>query len=135
LTAIENVCVSAGAREPELDFHFNRQYPSFYAERGLLADEIVDVQHLNEALTRINQRYAISYIPLMFNETRYATSGRVGSRINVPSVSLASEQLVSRESFVARETLALVRNAHSLDYEGFGFPDAPGWAEKLLRKS
>jgi hypothetical protein len=46
LRAIENVCKAAGRQEPELDFHFNRQYPALFAKRGTLPHEIVDVAHL-----------------------------------------------------------------------------------------
>jgi hypothetical protein len=131
LHAIETICTAAGQREPDLDFHFNRQYPALFAKRGALPHEIVDVDHLSEAFARINQRYGISFVPARFNETRYMST-RAGCNIDVSSLELASgAKPLSREGFISSETIALARQAHGPDYEAFGFSDT-SWVERTL---
>jgi hypothetical protein len=132
LRAIETICTAAGLRDPELDFHFNRQYPTLFAKRGALPQEVVDVNHLNDALVRINQRYGLSFFPPRSNETRY-TSTRVGCNIDVSSLDLASgAKTLSREGFISSETIVLARHAHGPDYDAFGFPETPSWVERML---
>jgi hypothetical protein len=134
LTAVSDASKAAGNKEPALDFHINRQYPALFAKHRALAHEIVDVQNLNDSLARINQRYGISFLPEQPNKTAYASACRVRPLIDVSSLAFArSEAALSREGFVTADTIALARRAHGPDYVAFGYPDAPSWAEGLLK--
>ena len=134
LVAIDEACRTAGKREPDLNGHVNRQYPVIFADHGVVPAEIVDIASMNDELDRINARYGVDYLPAKTNSTTYRGDGS-SPLWNVKSADLAASGVpLSKQGFVTSDTIALARRSHAVDYEVFGYADAPAWASMLVLK-
>lgn len=108
---------------PDVNYHWDTQVPPRLLEMGVVYDHVLRVETLDRDLERLCANLGISYMPKRLNASQLGDAGHGYLGDRVPA-ELFGRPYAHRD-FLSKESLALIREIHDVDYRTFGYAEDP----------
>ncbi|MFY0632362.1 MAG: sulfotransferase family 2 domain-containing protein [Vannielia sp.] len=104
--------------------HWETQMPPWLAAQGFRHDVVLHVEALDRELGALAGELGMVWQPRRSNSTRTARRPEPGYLGDIPARRVALHGF-GYDNFITPATLAQIRRMYAVDFESFGYPDAP----------